>query len=106
MPTRKQRRRRDKTFRHEYETVLLDAEGNAALDHLRGLHAENGPQTLASGEDAVPHGGVNGRWILRGRRQEALQRGIGQTAALFQCLLDHEEGSITKVSSFEFQVSN
>lgn len=28
MPTRKQRRRRDKTFRHEYETVLIDEEGN------------------------------------------------------------------------------
>ena len=28
MPSRKQRRRRDKTFRHEYETVLLDDEGN------------------------------------------------------------------------------
>lgn len=28
MPTRKQRRRRDKTFRHEYETVLVDEEGN------------------------------------------------------------------------------
>ena len=28
MPTRKQRRRREKTFRHEYETVMLDAEGN------------------------------------------------------------------------------
>jgi hypothetical protein len=28
MPTRKQRRRREKGFRHEYETVLLDEEGN------------------------------------------------------------------------------
>src|SRR3954451_9608380 len=28
MPSRKQRRRRDKSFRHEYETVLLDEEGN------------------------------------------------------------------------------
>jgi hypothetical protein len=28
VPTRKQRRRRDKTFRHEYETVLIDEEGN------------------------------------------------------------------------------
>ncbi|HEV2591269.1 MAG TPA: hypothetical protein VGU02_05185 [Gaiellaceae bacterium] len=28
MPSRKQRRRRDKSFRHEYETVLLDDEGN------------------------------------------------------------------------------
>jgi hypothetical protein len=28
MPSRKQRRRRDKSFRHEYETLLLDEEGN------------------------------------------------------------------------------
>lgn len=28
MPTRKQRRRRDKTFRHEYDTVLIDEDGN------------------------------------------------------------------------------
>jgi hypothetical protein len=28
MPSRKQRRRREKSFRHEYETVLLDGEGN------------------------------------------------------------------------------
>jgi hypothetical protein len=28
MPSRKQRRRREKSFRHEYETVLLDDEGN------------------------------------------------------------------------------
>jgi hypothetical protein len=28
MPTRKQRRKREKGFRHEYETVVLDAEGN------------------------------------------------------------------------------
>lgn len=36
MPTRKQRRRRDKTFRHEYETVLIDEEGNETpLTELR-----------------------------------------------------------------------
>jgi hypothetical protein len=28
MPTRKQRRRREKSFRHEYDYVLLDHEGN------------------------------------------------------------------------------
>jgi hypothetical protein len=27
MPSRKQRRRREKNFRHEYETVLLDSDG-------------------------------------------------------------------------------
>jgi hypothetical protein len=28
VPSRKQRRRREKTFRHEYETVVIDEEGN------------------------------------------------------------------------------
>lgn len=28
MPNRRQRKRREKTFRHEYETVLIDGEGN------------------------------------------------------------------------------
>jgi hypothetical protein len=28
MPSRKQRRRREKSFRHEYDYVLLDADGN------------------------------------------------------------------------------
>jgi hypothetical protein len=33
MPTKKQRRRREKTFRHEYDYVLLDDDGNEiALD--------------------------------------------------------------------------
>lgn len=37
MPSRKQRRRREKTFRHEYETVLLDEEGNETpIGELRG----------------------------------------------------------------------
>lgn len=31
MPTRKQQRRRAKSFRHEYETVLIDEEGNETL---------------------------------------------------------------------------
>lgn len=36
MPTKKQRRRRDKSFRHEYETVLVDEEGNETpLSELR-----------------------------------------------------------------------
>ncbi|HEY2326729.1 MAG TPA: hypothetical protein VGH52_04510 [Gaiellaceae bacterium] len=34
MPSRKQRRRRDKSLRHEYETVLIDEEGNeTVVDH-------------------------------------------------------------------------
>lgn len=43
MPSKKQRRRREKTFRHEYETVLLDAEGNELEidpDELRAQREE------------------------------------------------------------------
>jgi ferric-dicitrate binding protein FerR (iron transport regulator) len=40
MPSRKQRRRRQKTFRHEYETVLLDGEGNEIPLDPEELRAE------------------------------------------------------------------
>ena len=40
MPSRKQRRRREKTFRHEYETVLLDEEGNEVPLDPEELRAE------------------------------------------------------------------
>jgi len=40
MPSRKQRRRREKTFRHEYETVLLDGEGNETPLDPEELRAE------------------------------------------------------------------
>jgi hypothetical protein len=40
MPTRKQRRRREKTFRHEYETVLLDGDGNEIPLDPEELRAE------------------------------------------------------------------
>ncbi len=40
MPSRKQRRRREKTFRHEYETVLLDADGNEVPLDPEELRAE------------------------------------------------------------------
>lgn len=40
MPSRKQRRRREKTFRHEYETVLLDGDGNEIPLDPEELRAE------------------------------------------------------------------
>ena len=42
MPSRKQRRRREKTFRHEYEYVVIDDEGN---------EIEVDPAELRSGKD-------------------------------------------------------
>jgi hypothetical protein len=50
MPSRKQRRRREKSFRHEYETVLLDDEGNEIpLDpeELQAQRAERDKQRAA-----------------------------------------------------------
>jgi len=40
MPSRKQRRRRAKAFRHEWETVLLDEEGNEVPLDPEELRAE------------------------------------------------------------------
>jgi hypothetical protein len=40
VPSRKQRRRREKSFRHEYETVLIDEEGNEQLLDPDELRAE------------------------------------------------------------------
>ena len=40
MSSRKQRRRRQKTFRHEYETVLLDEDGNEVPLDPEELRAE------------------------------------------------------------------
>jgi len=60
MPNRKQRRRRDKSFRHEYETVLLDDEGNERpLTELREererQRAEKKPaKATAKGGAAAP----------------------------------------------------
>jgi hypothetical protein len=51
MPSRKQRRRREKTFRHEYETVLLDADGNEVPldpDELRAEREAKEQQRSAS----------------------------------------------------------
>ncbi len=60
MPSRKQRRRREKTFRHEYDLVMYDEEGNeVAVDssELRAAKEKDaakgkGPQRGSSGRPA------------------------------------------------------
>ena len=52
MPTRKQRRRRDKTFRHEFDFVTYDEEGNEVeVDptELRKEKEKAAPKAKASG---------------------------------------------------------
>jgi hypothetical protein len=58
MPTRKQRRRRDKTFRHEYDFVTYDEEGNEVAVDPQELRKEKEPakpkpQAQAKGGRAV-----------------------------------------------------
>jgi hypothetical protein len=50
MPSRKQRRRREKAFRHEYETVLLDEEGNEVAVDPDELRAEREARERAKAE--------------------------------------------------------
>lgn len=50
MPTRKQRRRREKNFRHEYETVLLDADGNERPLDDEEMRAEREARAQAKAE--------------------------------------------------------
>ena len=47
MPSRKQRRRRDKTFRHEYDLVVYDEEGNEVpvdTSELRAKKEKDAPK--------------------------------------------------------------
>jgi hypothetical protein len=58
---------------------LFDAFGWArgAGNHAGGLDAEHGAQALASGEDAVAHGAVDGRRGLVLCGDEAFERAFG-----------------------------
>jgi hypothetical protein len=66
MPSRKQRRRREKTFRHEYETVLVDGDGNEIPldpDELRNEREAKQKERL----QAKPVVGKNGKKKLPAR---------------------------------------
>jgi hypothetical protein len=57
MPTRKQRRRREKSFRHDYDYVVVDDEGNEVEVDPQALRAEKErakPEKQASGGKAQP----------------------------------------------------
>ena len=48
-----------------------------------------GRKPFAAGEDAVPHRLMDRDRMLRCRRQQSLQRGIGQRLSLLQSLVEH-----------------
>jgi hypothetical protein len=57
VPTRKQRRRRDKTFRHEYDLVVYDEEGNEVPVDTAELRAAKGKD---KDKKPAPRGGGGG----------------------------------------------
>ena len=62
---------------------VLDALGQfaGAGDHPRGLHAQDGLQALAAGEDAVAHGTVDGVGQRLGRGQESFECSVREAGA-------------------------
>ena len=90
MPSRKQRRRRDKTFRHEYDLVVYDEEGN---------EVEVSPAALRKAkEKEKPKSGTKQRGSQKGRSRpvrespppswrRALRRGGLMGGAMFLIVL-------------------
>ncbi len=89
MPSRKQRRRREKSFRHEYETVILDEEGNEVpLDPAEARAAREERERQRSKEkpkSAAPakRGGRVGREPQPPSWRRAFRRGGLMGAVIF-----------------------
>lgn len=73
MPSRKQRRRREKTFRHEYETVLLDGEGNEIPLDPEELRAEREAKQRERAQASTGRGKQNQKQPARGARARPLR---------------------------------
>ncbi len=76
MPTKKQRRRRAKNFRHEYDFVIEDDEGNEVPVDSTELRAERGKQrTAAKPARTTAKGGRTTREPPEPSWQRAFRRG-------------------------------
>lgn len=74
MPTRKQRRRREKNFRHEYETVVVDAEGNEVPvdpEELRSQREAREQAKVEAKPKPAAKGGTSTKQRGRGQREVA-----------------------------------
>src|SRR5581483_6953504 len=67
MPTRKQRRRREKNFRHEYETVLLDPDGTEHAVDPEELRTEREAKAHARADARPKQARAGGRPAARSR---------------------------------------
>ncbi len=80
MPSRKQRRRRDKAFRHDYETILIDEEGNETP--IAELRTHDEPKPAAKKNGAAAQKGKAGsrrpiREVAPPSWERAIKRGGG-----------------------------
>jgi hypothetical protein len=107
VPTRKQRRRRRKSFRHDYEYVLVDEEGNEVETDDEGAGPANAAAKTAnraageaSTKEARGKSRVNNRTTTRAGRviQPPSWRRVGRRGLIFAPLmfvaisvLDHDQ---------------
>lgn len=73
MPSRKQRRRREKTYRHEYETVLLDGEGNEVPLDPEELRAEREAKQRERAQTKPARGKQKQKQSARGTRTRTIR---------------------------------
>ena len=91
MPSRKQRRRRAKTFRHEYEYVVVDEEGNEVEVDPTELRAERDAEKEKA-KPAAPATKAKGARSRAGSRaareiQPPSWRRVGRRALIFAPLM-------------------
>jgi len=88
MPSRKQRRRREKSFRHEYEFVAVDDEGNEVEVDPQELRADKEkakPAKAASKSQGKPQG--RGRIGSSRTMQPPSWRRVGKRGLIFAPLM-------------------
>ena len=86
MPTRKQRRRREKTFRHEFDFVTYDDEGNEVeVDpaELRAAKAKETPKRTTKGAKGKSRPVRPARVIQPPSWRRSLRRGLPMGALMF-----------------------
>jgi hypothetical protein len=88
VPSRKQRRRRQKAFRHDYEFVLLDEEGNEVEVDPTELRAEKekARPEKAKSKAGAPSKGRGTTWTGRTIQPPSWRR-VGKRALIFAPLM-------------------
>jgi len=82
MPTRKQRKRKAKTFRHEFDYVVVDDEGNEVEVEPGELRARKDKETPKAKPKQAGRGGRTPREVPPPSWQRSLRRGLPMGALI------------------------